>query len=314
MDPRKTVLKKIRYVLEYFLFLILHSFIKNMTAGGIYRLAKGLGTLIYHLSAKRRRIARINLDIAFGDTKDEQEKNRIAKQSIIQMVVTALQFLWVAQDTRERVHQLIEPVPENIELLEQCLSRGKGVFFLIAHYGNWEVQGLHLGYRNISKIHTIARRLDNPYLEKFIMDLRSASGNKVLHKDESPRKIIHAIKNNYCLGVMMDQNAGNWGLFVDFFGKKASTPRSLAVLSYSTGAAILPLFSQPTEKGRYRAVYGPELVLEKTGDKKQDIIRWTEACEKMLEDKIRECPEAWLWIHRRWKSRPPEESGPPIYG
>jgi len=293
---------------------MLFSLIKNRTAGGIYRLGKGIGTILYHLSPERRRIARINLDIAFGDTKDDQEKNRIARQSIIQMVVTALQFLWVAQDTRERVHQLMAPESENLELLEQCLARGKGVFFLIAHYGNWEVTGLYQGYLKICRVHTIARRLDNPYLEKFVMDLRSTSSNRVLHKDESPRKIMRALKQNYGVGVMMDQNAGDWGLFVDFFGKKASTPRSLAVLSYSTGAAILPLFCQPTQKGMYRAVYGPELVLEKTGDKKQDIIRWTEACEKILEDKIREYPEAWMWFHRRWKSRPPEESGNPIYG
>lgn len=313
MDPRQTVLKKIRYFLEYVLFLLFYSLIKNRTASGIYRLGKGIGTMLYHLSAQRRHIARINLDIAFGDTKDDQEKRRIAKQSMIQTAVTALQFLWVAQDTRERVHQLMDPESENLELLEQCLARGKGVFFLIAHFGNWEVTGIHLGYRKISKVHTISRKLDNPYLEKFVMDLRSASGNTVFHKDESPRKIMRALKQNSCVGVMMDQNAGDWGLFVDFFGKKASTPRSLAVLSYSTGAAILPLFCQPTQKGKYRAVYGPELVLEKTDDKQQDIIRWTAACEKMLEDKIRENPEAWMWIHRRWKARPPDENGSPIY-
>jgi len=276
-------------------------------------MGKGIGTLIYHLSPKRRRIARINLDIAFGDTKDEKEKNRIAKQSLIQSVVTSLQFLWVAQDTRDRVHQLIDHDLENFKIIEQWLSRGKGVFFLVAHYGNWEVMGLFLGYLEIFELHNIARKLDNPYLEKFVMDLRSASGNKILHKDESPRKIMRAVKQNGIVSVMMDQNAGDWGLFVDFFGKKASSPRSLAVLSYSTGAAILPLFCQPTQKGMYRIVYGPELVLEKTDDKKQDIIRWTEACEKMLEDKIRAYPEAWMWIHRRWKSRPPEENGNPIY-
>ena len=313
MDPRQAVSKKIRYFLEYLLFRVIHSLIKHRTASGIYRLGKGIGTLIYYLFPKRRQIARINLDIAFGDTKDEQEKIRIAKQSMIQITVTALQFLWVAQDTRERVHQLIDHDLENFKILEQCLARGKGVFFLVAHYGNWEVMGLFLGYLEIFQLHNIARKLDNPYLEKFVTDLRSVSGNKILHKDESPRKLIRAVKQNDIVVVAMDQNAGDWGLFVDFFGKKASSPRSLAVFSYSTGAAILPLFCQPTQKGRYRAVYGPELVLEKTGDKKQDIIRWTEACEKMLEDKIRAYPEAWMWIHRRWKSRPPEESGCPIY-
>ena len=121
------------------------------------------------------------------------------------------------------------------------------------------------------------------------------------------------MKKNSCVGVMMDQNGGIGGLFVDFFGKTAATPRSLAVLSYSTGAAVLPLIPYPTDKGPYQPIFLPELKLEKTGDKDKDIFRWTEEYQKVLEKIIRDRPEPWMWFHRRWKSRPKGERHISIY-
>ena len=145
------------------------------------------------------------------------------------------------------------------------------------------------------------------------MNLRIISGNQILHKDESPLKIVRALKKGGSIAVMMDQNGGIGGLFVDFFSKKAATPRSLAALSYSTGVHILPVFCEPVEQGKYKVVYKPILQLEKTGDKEADIFRWTQECQKVLEDLIRRHPEPWMWFHRRWKSRPPDERDQPIY-
>ena len=313
MDRRQTIPKKIRYVLEYVLFRIILFPVQMLSRNGINRLARFLGNALYHISPKRRKIARINLDIAFGDTKSPDEKSRIARQSNIHMVTTALQCLWVTRNTEQRVYQLFPFEPEGLEHLNHSLKRGKGAFYLMAHYGNWEVLGIFWAYRNFAQVYAIARKLDNPYLEKFLMNLRTLSGGGIFHKEESPLKMVRALKKNSCVAVMMDQNGGIGGLFVDFFGKKAATPRSLAVLSYSTGAAVLPLIPYPTEKGSYQAVLLPEIKLEKTGDKDKDIFRWTQAYQKVLEKVIRERPEPWMWIHRRWKSRPMEERHISIY-
>jgi Kdo2-lipid IVA lauroyltransferase/acyltransferase len=313
LDRRQTIPKKIRYLLEYILFRIVLFPVQLLSLKRIGSLGRWLGSTLYNNSPKRRKIARINLDFAFGDTKTPEEKSRIARQSMIYMITTALQCLWITRNTEQRVYQLFPNDPEGLEHLDQGLVKGKGIFYLMAHYGNWEALGVYLGYRKFAQLCSIARKLDNSLLEEYLMRLRTHSGSRILHKQESPRKMIRALKQNYCVAMMMDQNGGIGGLFVDFFGKKAATPRTLAALSYSTGAAVIPLIPYPQEDGTYRVVYFPELKLEKTGDKDQDIFRWTGEYQKMLETIIRERPEPWMWIHRRWKSRPADERHISIY-
>ena len=203
MDRRQTIPKKIRYLLEYLLFRCLLFAIQNLTEKTIFRQGKFLGAVIYHCSPKRRKIARINLDIAFGDSKSPEEKKRITKQSIIYMVIHAMQCLWVTRNTEERVHRLFPIEPEKLEYLHEILKRNKGVFFLMAHYGNWEVLGIYLGYSKYCKLCSIARKFDNPYLENFIMRLRTISGSRIFHKDESPIKMVRAVKQNSCVAVML---------------------------------------------------------------------------------------------------------------
>jgi KDO2-lipid IV(A) lauroyltransferase len=313
LDRRQKIPKKIRYILEYILFRIILFPAQMLSLKGTRDLGRWLGSMIYHISPKRRKIARINLDIAFGNTKTPEEKSRIAKQSMIHMVTTALQCLWITRNTEQRVDQLFPDEPKGMEHLNEALKKGKGIFYLMAHYGNWEVLGVYFGYKKFPQLCSVARKFDNPHLENFIMHLRTQSGSRIFHKEESPLKMVRALKNNSCVAVMMDQNGGIGGLFVDFFGKSAATPRSLAVLSYSTGAAVLPLVPYPQEDGTYRTAYLPELKLEKTGDKDADIFRWTEEYQKVLEKIIRERPEPWMWIHRRWKSRPEDERHISIY-
>lgn len=313
MDRRQTFPKKVRYLLEYLLFRLILFPVQMLTLNGIRSLGQFLGKVFYYVSPERRQVARINLDIAFGDTKSPEEKNRISKQSFTHMIMVTLQCLWITRSTEQRVYQLFPSDPEGIEYLNHCLERGNGAFYLMAHYGNWEALGILWGYRKFAQVYSVARKFDNPYLESFLMRLRTLSGSRIFHKEESPLKMVRALKQNSCVAVMMDQNGGIGGLFVDFFGKKAATPRSLAVLSYATGAAVLPLIPYPKEDGTYQAVFLPELKLEKTGDKDADIFRWTQEYQKVLEKMIRERPEPWMWIHRRWKSRPKDERHIPVY-
>ncbi|MBI4389073.1 MAG: lysophospholipid acyltransferase family protein [Nitrospinae bacterium] len=305
--------RQLRYRSEYFLHLFFSFLVRFLPAGGVYRLGKFLGSLAYRFADKRKRIARTNLDIAFGESKTPQEKERIIKRSFIQVAVSGLQCLWLGSDPENKIHELIDQPPEGLETLKRCLERGKGVFFLTAHYGNWEAMGVYHGYMGIARLCSIARRLDNPYLEKIAMKLRTVSGNDIFYKEQSPIKIVRALKNNCCVAVMMDQNMAKGGVFVDFFGKKAASARSIAALSQATGSSILPLFSYPKGDGRYAVRYGPELSFKETGDKETDILNCVQECEKYLESVIREYPEPWMWGHRRWKTRPPEENGLKLY-
>ena len=287
--------------------------IRPLSSRGVHRLGRALGGLLHTLAKKRIQIARTNLDIAFADAKSLEEKNRIIRQSFMQMTVSALQCLWLQHDTKKRTHLLFPKVPKNLHILTDCLQQKKGAFILMAHYGNWEAMAMYNGYLGVMHLYSIVRRLDNPYLEKSTRDFRTRSGNGIFFRDDSPLKIVRALKNNSCVAVMMDQNTAVGGVFVDFFGKKAATARSVALLSYRMNTPILPIFVHPNNDGTYTIEIQPELKLEKTGNKEKDILSWTGECQKVIESVVRKHPENWMWVHRRWKTRPPEEKGNKIY-
>jgi len=243
----------------------------------------------------------------FSDTKSMDQKMQIIKESFKILGVSALQSIWVIFNTEERVRRLIEGEPEGLETLKKCLEKRKGIFFLTAHYGNWEIMGLNHGLLGICHLSSIARKLDNPYLNTLVEKLRTSTGNNIFYRDDSLLKIVRELKNNNSVAVMMDQNTAKGGIFVDFFGLKASTPRSVAQLSHRMGTPILPLFSYPTVKGTYKIKYGPELSLNKSEEKDQIILNWTQEMEKYIESIIRKNPAPWMCGHRRWKTRPQGE-------
>ena len=278
------------------------------------RIARFIGSLLYTFSNKRRRTGRINLNIAFGNSKSSSEKNRILKASIIQLVISTLQMVWVGINTEERVKFLIDEKPEGLDILNSCLEQGKGVFFLTAHYGNWEVMGINHGYLDTCTLYSIARKMDNPFLEKFIVNMREKSGSKILYRDQSPIKIIRALKNNAGVAIMVDQNISKGGVFVDFFGMKAATTRAIHQLGYKNEIPVIPMFCYPNSEGKYKIIYGPELQYQKSDDKENDILIMTGKCKEFLESVIRKNPEHWMWIHRRWKTRPKDEEDKFPYG
>ena len=313
MKNKRAKKSKFRHILEYGGVGLLSLLVRPLSARRVYRLGCALGRLAYYFSSRRIQIALINLDIAFGDSKSTEEKKQIIQKSFMRMVTSGLQVLWLNHDTENRIYQLFPEKPRGLDILSECLQRNKGAFFLVAHYGNWEAMGIYLGYLRIMHLHSIVRRLDNPYLDKSTQAFRTCSGNGTFYRDDSPLKIVRALKNNSCVAVMMDQNTALGGVFVDFFGKKAATPRSVALLSYKLDTPILPLFVHPQENGTYSIEIKSELKLEKTGDKETDILDWTLECQSNLESVIRQHPENWMWIHRRWKTRPLEEQGEKIY-
>jgi KDO2-lipid IV(A) lauroyltransferase len=268
---------------------------------------KCLGTLVFRFSGKRKKAAFSNMDIMYSDSYSSEKKKRVIKNSFQTLAVSAVQSMWVTTNTKDRVHGLIEGEPKGLDILRKCLEKKKGIFFLTAHYGNWEIMGLHHGLLGACPLSSIVRKMDNPYLDTFVTKLRTTTGNQVFYRDDSLLKIVRELKNNNSVAVMMDQNTARGGLFVDFFGLKASTPRAVAQLSYRIGTPVLPLFCYPTERGTYKIEYGPELTLIKSENKKQDILNWTQKMQTFIESVIKKNPTPWMCAHRRWKTRPPEE-------
>jgi Kdo2-lipid IVA lauroyltransferase/acyltransferase len=195
-------------------------------------------------------------------------------------------------------------------------ARGKGVLILTGHLGAWELSSFYhslMGY----PMGMVIRRLDNRVLDEYVNGIRCLHGNRVLHKDDFARGLLTAMRAGQTVGILMDTNmTPPQGEFVKFFGLTACTASGLARVALKTGAAVLPGFCLWEEKEqRYVLHFGPEITPVRTAgneaDRASDILALTQQCNDVLESWIRRYPDQWLWIHRRWKTRPPGE--PSLY-
>jgi len=192
---------------------------------------------------------------------------------------------------------------EGLEYVEQALQQGRGVLFATAHLGNWELSAYAYALL-AAPMQVVVRPLDNPPIDALVERRRALSGNRTIGKREYARAILKALAANQAVGILVDQNsAADAGVFVDFFGVKACAGVGFAKLAARSGAAVIPGFAvwEESEK-RYVLRFRPPVPM--TGDAARD----TQAVQSELEHAIREHPEQWLWIHRRWKTRPEGEA------
>lgn len=199
---------------------------------------------------------------------------------------------------------------EGLEHYLAAEAKGRGVLVLTGHLGAWELSSF---YHSLTghPMGMVIRRLDNRLLDDYVNSIRCLHGNKVLHKDDFARGLLTAMRAGETVGILMDTNmTPPQGVFVRFFGLTACTASGLARVALKTGAAVLPgfLLWEPTEHA-YVLHFGPELVFKKIGDHEADIVAATQQCNDVLESWIRRYPDQWLWIHRRWKTRPAGEPG-----
>ena len=195
---------------------------------------------------------------------------------------------------------------DGYEHYQRALDEGRGVLFLTAHLGCWELSSTaHALFGNPMTV--LVRRLDNPLLDAFLDRRRSSHGNRALSKQDSAREILQALRANQPVGILADQNtAGEDGLFVDVFGVPAAATKGVAQIAMKTGAAVIPGFAfWNPEAGRFVLRFEAPLDLRDSGDRDADLAENTQRCQTAIEQGIRAHPDQWLWIHRRWKRRPP---------
>jgi KDO2-lipid IV(A) lauroyltransferase len=181
---------------------------------------------------------------------------------------------------------------------------------LTGHLGAWELSSFHHSLMGFP-MGMVIRRLDNPLVDEFVNRIRCLHGNKVLHKDDFARGLIAAMRGGETVGILMDTNmTPPQGVFVPFFGRMAATASGIARVASKTGAAVVPGFLLWEEdKGSYVLRFGEQIELERTGDAERDAVANTAKFTSVIESYIRAYPDQWLWMHRRWKTRPPGEEG-----
>ena len=295
-----------RYRLEYVLAWTLIKLVGTLARPLARAAGISLAWLIYFLHRKLRRVGMRNLELAFPE-KSRRERKRILRGVFTSLGRQVAEVCLFPKYTRENVSKTV--VYEGFENFERAVARGKGVLFLTGHLGAWELSAFAhslYGY----PLNIVMRPLDNPYLDRLARQYRTMHGNQTVDKDFA-RGLIAAMRAGKTVGVLMDTNmiAGQ-GVFVDFFGRLAATASGVARVALKTDAAVVPGFTiwDPGLK-KYRLRFDPAVKLIRTKDREADVVANTALFTKIIEDYVRRYPDQWLWVHRRWKTRPEGEKG-----
>ena len=269
----------------------------------------GIAAIAYRLLGRLRRVGLRNLELAFPAL-PASEREHILRLEYRNLGWLLAEFCQMSTYTPAFASRFIRY--EGLEHYLAARDRGKGVFVLTGHLGAWELSSFYhslAGY----PMGMVIRRLDNPLVDRMVNRIRCQHGNRVLHKDDFARGLLAAMRAGETVGILMDTNmTPPQGLFVPFFGVPACTASGLARVALKTGAAVVPGFLVWEESERqYVLHFYPELALASTGDVEADTAENTARLTAVIEDVIRHYPSQWLWMHRRWKTRP--EGDPPIY-
>jgi KDO2-lipid IV(A) lauroyltransferase len=291
-----------------------------MPRGWSRLLAGCLAFAVYWCFGRLRRVGVRNLELALPELPSKSRK-KILRRVYIHLGWQLVEFCrmthYTAENTRDQSTRNQKSRnsmrTEGLEHYLAAEARGKGVLIITAHLGAWELSSFYHSLMG-HPMGMIIRNLDNRRLDAYVNGIRCLHGNFVISKDDFGRGLLKAIHAGGTVGILMDTNmTPPQGEFVPFFGVDACTGTGLAHIARQTGAAVLPgfMFWEPAER-RYVLRFGPEVEIPRTADRAADILEGTRRSTAVIESWIRRYPDQWLWIHRRWKTRPPGE--PSLYG
>lgn len=286
-----------------FLMVSLFSFLVNLLPEKLsLGIGKGLGSLAYNLVRSRREVALENLRLAFGTEKSENEIRSTAKRVFRNLGMTAVEFFRMSKMDQETLTKKV--TLEGVEVLREVSNNNRGGFLLLAHLGNWELMapyGRLLGLR----VSVVAKPIKkNPWLDRFVTEIRERAGLEVIPTHGARRRLLRSLAEGRWIGILIDQRAKRReAVWVDFFGKKAPTTPALSVLAMRTGAAVVPVFMVRKDEGKHHLIFKEPVKIVDTGDIKRDIEANTEQMTQILESMIRQYPDQWFWVHRRWERK-----------
>jgi KDO2-lipid IV(A) lauroyltransferase len=276
------------------------------------RLAWSLGTLLgrlaWPLAGKTRRLALAGLATAFPE-KTDAEREAIARAMFLHLAHSAMEVVTIRSYDRDLESYV---GVEGLDLLREMMARGKGMIYVPGHLGNWELHARRIARTGLDNA-TIGKASGDPRLTRLVEEFRASGGVKTLWREspDSGRVIIKTLRQGKALGILIDQDTKVQNVFVPFFGKLAATPRAAADLAIRFGASIVVGTS-------HRRGEGPDAghVVELTEvhfdpappDREAEVVRITAECSRVFEEAIRRYPEQWVWMHERWKTRPPSST------
>lgn len=270
--------------------------------------ARRFADVLWTLAGSRRRVADENLRIAFGERLSDVDRRRIARESVRRFAMTLLEGLrlpgWIRTG---RIDRMTTDGPVYDEALEAHRA-GRPIIFFTGHMGSWEV-GIRRLVRGGWRIGVPVRPTKNEVLQDWIERNRAIEGPEQFRRKGAARPLLRILRSGGAVTMFLDQNERN-GIFVDFFGRKASTIPTVGVLAERTGALVYFQVARRVVPGRrYDIRFDGPLTIPDGGTTEERIAAWTQAATARLESAVRENPADWFWVHRRWRTRPPEERG-----
>ena len=267
-----------------------------------------MGNLAFVALPSRRRLAMANLELAFPEMA-VAERRRVCRGSFQHLGLMFVELCAAMTAPPERILAGITLV--GLEHLKDAMAKHGRALVLTAHLGNWEL--LALAHRLTGVPTTVVMRpLDATWLDAMAERLRRRSGIELVDKRNALRPVLGALNRGRMVALLLDQNASRReGLFVSFFGRPASTSKSLAVLAVRTRTPVVPIFIYRERLGEHRIVIHPSFIVEATGDSEQVITELTQRCTTTIEAAVAVAPDQWLWVHNRWRTQPapPKEPG-----
>ncbi len=289
--------------LAYLAVRLIVGLAQMLTIEQSYRFAQLLSRLLYRLDARHRRVGMENLESAFGERYSEAQRDRIVRAVYEHFCKMLMEILHIprklhATTWRDRITLVGQ------EAVIDRLMSGGPVIMLTGHFGNWEMAGYLFGVFGFPP-NSVARTLDNPYLDQFLRSFRERTGQKLIPKNGGYDQMLEVLRGGGLLSFLADQDAGQRGLYVDFFGRPASTHKAIALLALEHRAPVVVGYARRVGTGfQYEvgcdAIIEPEEFTGTADDARLLTQRYTSALETI----IRRDPEQYLWLHRRWKHQP----------
>ena len=297
-----------KHRLEYLLARALRVVMRLLPRRAQLAWGRAAGSLVFTLDGRHQKSTIDHVDLAFGSEKSGPEKREIARDAYRHFGSMLFELIALGQPTPGQMERLVEL--DGVERFERARAPGKGVILTTGHFGNWEMHGIAHGFK-LGRINVLARVQSNRFLNQWLENVRGISGNKVIYKEGALSELRRLLRGGETIALVIDQNVRREdAIFIEFFGRKAATTPVPAWFALKTGAALVPAFCYPLPDGRYRAVYEEPIDCEpyRQMDRDMAILKITQELACVQEGYIRTHPECWMWMHDRFRTRPPQQS------
>lgn len=281
----------------------------RLTDHGYERWAEWLGTLAFLALARQRRRTLEHLRLALGSELSRDRIREIARGTFQSLAMSGIECLRLEHVGAERILERIEI--QGWEHVEDARKGGRGGIFVTGHLGNWELCAVYVALRGLP-MNVVARRIYVEALDDQLVSMRSRMGVRTLYRDQSMRSMLRCLQRNEFLGILPDQDVRRiGGIFVEFFGRLAYTPVGPALLALASGAPLL--LARDIRQGiRHRITVDPPVYADRDAPREAEVRRLVSLYTRRLEEFVREHPEQWVWMHRRWRTKPPGHGDPTL--